>query len=513
MADRSDRSRITVPPGFRELLGALCREILRHQPKNIIEFSAQYFEQKLRERDGENRPLLRQTTSGDLIQSALDSGQITADVEDKAATMIQAAFRGHSAREQVKQIADDENKTSEPQKEFLTAICFPPRQKHELKTQAAPTPHFDEEPIIKIHHSEAKLILIDHDTARIVPILDPSSVSNSIDSALISAKLREFSSTIYVQSPLGAVAIRPSKTSRPFPLLQTTLVRTSSHPDTNNGQLLPPLPRLLLLHPDGGVSPLKIVDRDECTVIVAEDNPLVPPCTEFLVVPLSGPEVSNSEPESSAEHRHHSYLAAVPSPASLSQYISLRLQRHIGPTGSFHRRSLAALRSRTLALHPSLSFANPKAQTSGSSESSFLLRDSRSFALPPPPPNTPVPSLGQLDSTTLMALGESDEFVSATSITSFVVPPPPPNTPASSKKSSGTSSNVGDESQRTAANMSSMSGYLSDSRIEAEMLDMGASVGRDTLSAPDVTTMPPDAKFTKAGSSARTTISQQYNDK
>lgn len=46
-------NKLRVPPGFEHLLEGLAREILREQPKNQLEFAAEYFRKKLRERDGE----------------------------------------------------------------------------------------------------------------------------------------------------------------------------------------------------------------------------------------------------------------------------------------------------------------------------------------------------------------------------------------------------------------------------------------------------------------------------
>jgi hypothetical protein len=41
-----------VPPGFRALLEALAREVLRNQPVDIYAFSALFFDQLLKHRQG-----------------------------------------------------------------------------------------------------------------------------------------------------------------------------------------------------------------------------------------------------------------------------------------------------------------------------------------------------------------------------------------------------------------------------------------------------------------------------
>ncbi len=45
-------SRLSVPMGFEYVLESLAREVLREQPKDIIEFAAKYFKAKLVVRNG-----------------------------------------------------------------------------------------------------------------------------------------------------------------------------------------------------------------------------------------------------------------------------------------------------------------------------------------------------------------------------------------------------------------------------------------------------------------------------
>ena len=52
-------NKLRVPPGFEHLLEGLSREILREQPKNLVEFAAQYFRKKLQERDGKCKDHVR----------------------------------------------------------------------------------------------------------------------------------------------------------------------------------------------------------------------------------------------------------------------------------------------------------------------------------------------------------------------------------------------------------------------------------------------------------------------
>jgi hypothetical protein len=50
MADRPLFIRLSMPSGLEDALEGLAREILRSQPKDLYEFSAQYFEGLLRKR-------------------------------------------------------------------------------------------------------------------------------------------------------------------------------------------------------------------------------------------------------------------------------------------------------------------------------------------------------------------------------------------------------------------------------------------------------------------------------
>ena len=42
--------RLTLPDGLEEALEGLAREVLRHQPENILDFAANHFEQLVKKR-------------------------------------------------------------------------------------------------------------------------------------------------------------------------------------------------------------------------------------------------------------------------------------------------------------------------------------------------------------------------------------------------------------------------------------------------------------------------------
>ena len=54
MADRPLFIRLSMPSGLEDALEGLAREVLRSQPKDMLEFSAQYFEGLLRSRNKGN---------------------------------------------------------------------------------------------------------------------------------------------------------------------------------------------------------------------------------------------------------------------------------------------------------------------------------------------------------------------------------------------------------------------------------------------------------------------------
>ena len=61
MADRPLFIRLSMPSGLEDALEGLAREILRAQPKDLLEFSADYFEGLLRSRNKGNYSILSQS--------------------------------------------------------------------------------------------------------------------------------------------------------------------------------------------------------------------------------------------------------------------------------------------------------------------------------------------------------------------------------------------------------------------------------------------------------------------
>ncbi|KAM5226380.1 sperm surface protein Sp17 [Hipposideros larvatus] len=132
-----------IPQGFGNLLEGLTREILREQPDNIPAFAAAYFENLLERREktnfdpaewgtkvddrfynnhafkeheppekGKSQTSMKEETK----VTALESSEEDKEKEENAAVKIQAAFRGHLAREEVKKIKKgdlQEEKTQE----------------------------------------------------------------------------------------------------------------------------------------------------------------------------------------------------------------------------------------------------------------------------------------------------------------------------------------------------------------------------------------------------------------
>ncbi|XP_005226862.1 sperm surface protein Sp17 isoform X4 [Bos indicus] len=109
-----------IPQGFGNLLEGLTREILREQPDNIPAFAAAYFENLLEKRE---KTSFDPAEWGAKVDDRFynnhafkESPEEDKDMEENAALKIQAAFRGHLAREEVKKMKSsdlEEEKTEE----------------------------------------------------------------------------------------------------------------------------------------------------------------------------------------------------------------------------------------------------------------------------------------------------------------------------------------------------------------------------------------------------------------
>ncbi|KAF7460393.1 sperm surface protein Sp17 [Marmota monax] len=130
-----------IPQGFGNLLEGLTREILREQPENIPAFAAAYFENLLEKREKtnfdpaewgakvedrfyNNHAFKEQEKSAQEKSQTSVKGEDIEDIpgnaeeleeeekekEESAAVKIQAAFRGHVAREEVKKMKSDKVK-------------------------------------------------------------------------------------------------------------------------------------------------------------------------------------------------------------------------------------------------------------------------------------------------------------------------------------------------------------------------------------------------------------------
>ncbi|EPQ13542.1 Sperm surface protein Sp17 [Myotis brandtii] len=124
-----------IPQGFGNLLEGLTREILRQQPENIPSFAAAYFEDLLEKREKTNfdpaewgskvddrfynnhafkeqEPAEKENSQAsekvETPVTALDSSDENKEKEELAAVKIQALFRGHLAREEVKKMKQEE---------------------------------------------------------------------------------------------------------------------------------------------------------------------------------------------------------------------------------------------------------------------------------------------------------------------------------------------------------------------------------------------------------------------
>ncbi|XP_001505119.1 sperm surface protein Sp17 [Equus asinus] len=130
-----------IPQGFGNLLEGLTCEILREQPDNIPAFAAAYFENLLEKREKTNfdpaewgakvddrfynnhafqeqespekcepgKEKSQTSVKEETPVTALEASEEDKDKEENAAVKIQAAFRGHLVREEVKKMKSDDH--------------------------------------------------------------------------------------------------------------------------------------------------------------------------------------------------------------------------------------------------------------------------------------------------------------------------------------------------------------------------------------------------------------------
>ncbi|XP_053449092.1 sperm surface protein Sp17 [Nycticebus coucang] len=129
-----------IPQGFGNLLEGLTREILREQPENIPAFAAAYFENLLEKREKTNfdpaewgskvddrfynNHAFKEQESSEKCKTeqekpqgsgkeeetpvtAIASSEEEKEKEEVAALKIQAAFRGHMVRAEIKKMKSD----------------------------------------------------------------------------------------------------------------------------------------------------------------------------------------------------------------------------------------------------------------------------------------------------------------------------------------------------------------------------------------------------------------------
>ncbi|PAA57957.1 hypothetical protein BOX15_Mlig011073g1, partial [Macrostomum lignano] len=137
-------TKLRVPRGFQSLLEGLAREVLRSQPADIYTFGAMYFEELIRRREetGDDDPAQLAAKVEDRFYNNTSFQQPTIDPsdpqqqdaskviqtnfrrhaaqkeaaklrEDKAASEIQSAVRGHQEREAIKQSAPEQGSAEE----------------------------------------------------------------------------------------------------------------------------------------------------------------------------------------------------------------------------------------------------------------------------------------------------------------------------------------------------------------------------------------------------------------
>ncbi|XP_030394083.1 sperm surface protein Sp17 [Gopherus evgoodei] len=137
-----------IPPGFANLLEGLARKVLREQPEDIPAFAANYFEELLDKREKTkfdpaewgakldnrfyNNKAFEEAVSlqEEVKESMKDSSMepepdkhslfetTTHEIEDRAATKIQAVYRGYRVRETGRRLKELGQDVTNPMEEI-----------------------------------------------------------------------------------------------------------------------------------------------------------------------------------------------------------------------------------------------------------------------------------------------------------------------------------------------------------------------------------------------------------
>ncbi|CAL8111718.1 unnamed protein product [Orchesella dallaii] len=137
---QGQRKRFHVPYGLKPLMEDMTIEVLRVQPNDVMEFLASFLEDRVKkkqealsESNSRRKSWLvhrwsweaSSVLSKEAFREFIHFLPITEDNADHYATIIQAAFRGHQARERVKEIKRSRKSGSERVQafeEFLKAL-------------------------------------------------------------------------------------------------------------------------------------------------------------------------------------------------------------------------------------------------------------------------------------------------------------------------------------------------------------------------------------------------------
>ena len=245
--------RLTLPDGLEEALEGLAREVLRQQPENICQFAANHFEQILKKRGTVKLSQEAATENGDGVDgvdeddgtevenieerptSPADTGvrarplsarqkksidvqmptnkeetdEIDIDMNDpeveKAATKIQAGFKGHKTRKEMKQNKDESNAEvateepmEEPKEEEVIDIDLndPEVEAAATKIQAG----------FKGHKTRKEMKLIREepkDTKDNIDISTENQTNEEVDSGMLEPEVKSTATNIIEDQPPG----------------------------------------------------------------------------------------------------------------------------------------------------------------------------------------------------------------------------------------------------------------------------------------------------------------------
>ena len=130
--------RLTLPEGLEEALEGLAREVLRSQPENIYEFAANHFDQILKKRTTVKEPAEKETENGEKVDGVEeDDGTEIENIEERVATPESTQVRSsRPSSSKPRQSIDIQMPSNQEEEEVDIDLTDPDVEKAATKIQA-----------------------------------------------------------------------------------------------------------------------------------------------------------------------------------------------------------------------------------------------------------------------------------------------------------------------------------------------------------------------------------------